>query len=79
MTFFSANTNNKISRLSKNEKIKKQAGNSLAHLSFRSTAYVSCIAFYLIVKFLVITKEERQALLEEETEFNKYLHVYSII
>jgi len=37
MTFFSANTNNKISRLSKNEKIKKQAGNSLAHLSFRST------------------------------------------
>ena len=35
-------------------------------------AYITCIAFYVVVKFLCITKDEREALLEEQREFNKY-------
>ena len=39
--FFTSDTNKKLAILSKNENIQKNAGNSLAHLSFRSSGIFS--------------------------------------
>ena len=79
VSFFKESTNTKIALLTGNEKRQKQIKNTVAHLSFRSTAYISIIAFYAVVKYLMISKEERKEYLKTEQEWNKSRDASTII
>jgi len=67
--FFSPKTNSALTQLP--EPAQKKAKQSLAHLSFRSGAYIGVILVYLLMKFLVLTDKERKALWREDYQLRR--------
>ena len=69
ISFFGAKTESTISKLPAASQ--EQVKNSTAHLSFRSGTYVAIILFYFIMRSTMITKEERNRLLEMDKRNEK--------
>lgn len=69
LDYFSPATNSTLTKLPK--PAQKKAKQSLAHLSFRSGAYIGVILVYILMKFLVLTDKDRKALWREDYQMRQ--------